>query len=161
MFQKQADLFKGRHHWNEEKWFLRVRIFLEDRLGLKGFSETDIAAVILMLYPAFGPSSGTEAVKDLDTDTKIFRLLGNSGMELFKTMITDNNNEDNRSAFFDHRVIKKLWPRVVPYLARDICFPRGSGPNLAILPTYNAITGEMNDRGLKMPAWWSKEFPTM
>jgi hypothetical protein len=39
MFEKQRDLFKGRHHWEEEKWFLRVRIFLEDRLKLRGFND--------------------------------------------------------------------------------------------------------------------------
>lgn len=129
MFQKQKDLFKGRHHWEEDKWFLRVRIFLEDRLKLRGFNDQELAAVILMLYPAYGPSSGTEAKKKVETSTKVYKLLGKNGMELFKTMITDNNNEDLRENFFNQKLVKKLWHSVRLNLTRDVCFPRGSGPN--------------------------------
>lgn len=161
MFEKQKDLFKGRHHWEEEKWFLRVRIFLEDRLKLRGFNDQELAAVILMLYPAFGPSSGTEAKKPLDKTTKVFKLLSKEGMELFKTMLTDNNNEELRENFFSQKLVKRLWPCVRQYLTRDVCFPRGSGPNKSILPTYNEITREMTARGLPMPDWWAKEFPAL
>jgi len=72
LFEKQADLFKGRHHWSEEKWFLRVEIFLSDRLKIRTFTEQELAAVILMLYPAFGPSSGTDSVKELDRATRVY-----------------------------------------------------------------------------------------
>ena len=83
-------------------------------------------------------------------------------MNLFKTMITDNNNDELRKAFFENKIIKRLWPILRPVLTRDLCFPRGSGPNIAILPTYCAITNEMKVRyGLPMPDWWSKEFPAL
>jgi hypothetical protein len=116
----------------------------------------------LLLYPAFGPSSGTIAKKEVDETSLIFQLLQYEGMELFKVMITDNNNDELRKAFFQNNVIRRLWPILRPVLTRDLCFPRGSGPNQAILPTYSAITFEMNDRyGLPMPDWWTKEFPPL
>ena len=114
----------------------------------------------MLLYPAFGPSSGTIAKKEVDESSLIFQLLQYEGMELFKVMITDNNNDELRKAFFQNNVIRRLWPILRPVLTRDLCFPRGSGPNQAILPTYRAITHEMNDRyGLPMPDWWTMEFP--
>jgi len=75
LFQKNADLYKGRHHWNEDKWFFRVEIFLTNRLKIHNVSERDLAAVILMLYPAFGPSSGQEPEKMVNRHSKIFSLL--------------------------------------------------------------------------------------
>jgi len=54
----------------------------------------------LLLYPAFGPSSGTIAKKEVDESSLIFQLLQYEGMELFKVMITDNNNDELRKAFF-------------------------------------------------------------
>jgi len=100
MFEREKHLFKGRHHWTEEKWFLRVTSFLEDCLKLKNFTDKEVAACILMLYPAFGPSSGTDAKKAFDKKSLIFQCLGDEGMELYKTMITDNNNEKSREKFF-------------------------------------------------------------
>jgi hypothetical protein len=114
-----------------------------------------------MLYPAFGPSSGTEAKKQVNNTTRVYLLLGKDGMELFKTMITDNNNEELRDDFFNQKLVKRLWPHVRQYLTTDVCFPRGSGPNKSILPTYNEITREMAARGLPMPDWWAKEFPAL
>lgn len=153
LFEKEADLFKGRHHWDESKWFLRVRIFLEDRHNIRGFSDTEVAAVILMLYPAFGPSSGTEdpsqnktIKKQVDRNSKVFKLLRDEGMELFKTMITDNNNDQQRKAFFTHKVIQRLWSVVSPVITRDLCFTAKAGPNKQILPTYAYIANEMHSR---------------
>ena len=115
----------------------------------------------MLLYPAYGPSSGTKTKKEVDENSEIFQLLKKDGMDLFKTMITDNNNDEMREAFFKNNVIRRLWPILRPVLTRDICFPRGNGPNQAILPTYREITDEMNDRyGLPMPDWWTIEFPS-
>lgn len=82
-------------------------------------------------------------------------------MELFKTMITDNNNDEMRRDFFGNNVIRRLWPILRPVLTRNLCFPRGCGPNKSILPTYRAITHEMNEYGLPMPDWWIIEFPPL
>ena len=161
LFEKQHGLFKGRHHWDQQKWFLRVRIFLEVCLNLRGFDEAEVAAIILLLYPAFGPSSGTEAKKEVKKNSLIFQLLQKEGMELFKTMITDNNNDEMRRDFFGNNVIRRLWPILRPVLTRNLCFPRGCGPNKSILPTYRAITHEMNEYGLPMPDWWIIEFPPL
>jgi hypothetical protein len=80
-------------------------------------------------------------------------------MMIFKSMITDNNNEELREAFFNQKIIRKLWPVVRNSITRDLCFPVKSGPNQSILPTYHEITREMAERGLPMPNWWVKEFP--
>ena len=81
-------------------------------------------------------------------------------MATFKTMITDNNNEKSRDAFFNEKIIRKLWPLVRNSITRKLCFS-SSGPNKSILPTYNQITREMEERGLQMPDWWVEEFPAM
>jgi hypothetical protein len=39
IFKKNPDLYKGRHHWNEEKWFFRVEILLSNRLKLKNLDR--------------------------------------------------------------------------------------------------------------------------
>lgn len=63
---------KGHHHWlksgNEQKWFERVTQFLED-LGIEVSSKKEVAIVILLIFPAFGPSSGIDSKKNLDTST--------------------------------------------------------------------------------------------
>ena len=64
-------------------------------------------------------------------------------MTLFKTMITDNNNEKHRANFFNEKIIQKLWPLVKNSITRKLCFTEKGGPNKAILPTYNQITREM------------------
>ncbi len=73
-------------------------------------------------------------------------------MEIFKTMITDNNNEELRTCFFSQRIIHSLWPHVRNCMDRKSCFP--NAPNRQILPTYHEITREMDARGLPMPKWW-------
>jgi hypothetical protein len=60
---KKSKLSKGRHHWNEDKWFRRVRKFLEEELLLYKISEREVAIAIILLYPAFGPSTGRGAIK--------------------------------------------------------------------------------------------------
>ena len=63
-FSKTGKLYKGRHHWTEDKWFLRVESYLQDYLELHDVTEYEIAAAILLLYPAFGPSTGKEPCKN-------------------------------------------------------------------------------------------------
>ena len=35
-------------------WFKTTRLFLEDKLEIHDLSDYEVAAVILMIYPAFG-----------------------------------------------------------------------------------------------------------
>jgi hypothetical protein len=51
-------------------------------------TERDIAAVILILYPAKGESTSKEKVKKVDVHSKMYRLLGRDGLRLFKAAIT-------------------------------------------------------------------------
>jgi len=76
---KKADgslLSKGHTKWqDEEKWFLRVRIFLEERLNLVDVSEREVAIAILLIYPAMGPSSGSDPVNKFQGKSNNKRLL--------------------------------------------------------------------------------------
>jgi hypothetical protein len=45
-----------------------VSLFLND-LDVEPASKKEIAIVILLIFPAFGPSSGSESKKSLDTTT--------------------------------------------------------------------------------------------
>lgn len=109
---KLSHYSKGHHHWlksgNEEKWFDRVNQFLMD-LDIDVHSRKETAIVILLIFPAFGPSSGSFTVKGLDTSTKVYKLLKDHGMKVFKTAITTNNNEELRDEFFGTPIIKRIW----------------------------------------------------
>lgn len=106
-FNKSA-YSKGHHHWlksgHEEKWFERVTQFLED-LGIEVSSRKEVAIVILLIFPAFGPSSGI-SIKKLNTKTEVYRLLKDQGMKVFKLAITTNNNESLRDQFFFTPIIQ-------------------------------------------------------
>ena len=99
---------KGHHHWlkngNEDKWFERVTEFLEE-MGIQVSTKKEIAIVILLIFPAFGPSSGNDTKKELDTSTKVYKLLKDQGMRVYKGAITTNNNEDLRDKFFTTPII--------------------------------------------------------
>jgi hypothetical protein len=83
-------------------------------LGINDATEWELAVVILMIYPSFGPSSGKEEniKKPFNKDTKVFRLLQDEGMLYYKGTITDNNNEDLRDEFFKTSIIVRLWNEI-------------------------------------------------
>ena len=154
--RKLSNLSKGRHHWPEDKWFKRLGEFFSKVLGINGLSKKDMAAAILMQYPAFGPSTGKKneiIKKNHYKKTQIYKLLGYRGIYIFKTQITENNNEDSRDAFFKSKIVQVMWQAVLPYMTEEECFP--NGPNENIMPTYKEITRIMRERyHLEMPAWW-------
>ena len=87
--------------------------FLLD-LGIEISCNRDIAIVILLIFPAFGPSSGIMTKKALDTSTQVFKLLKKQGMKVYKECITTNNNENLRDEFFGTPIIKQLWQKLAP-----------------------------------------------
>ena len=88
---------------NDDIWFDRVRNFLDIQFA----NDYDVAIAILLIYPAFGPSTGKkgEIKKPLDKQTKVYRELKDHGMDVYKLSITDNNNEDLRDVFFDTPIV--------------------------------------------------------
>lgn len=85
---KISDLSKGRHHWTEEKWFDRLGEFLTKVLKIKNLTKKDLAAAILLQYPAFGPSTGKkDAIKKVNEykSKLIYKLLGDHGINLYKS----------------------------------------------------------------------------
>lgn len=63
---KASGLDKGKHHWDEDKWLEKGRTFLEDHIKLKSVKAKEVAIVVLLLYPAFGPSDNKPVNKDLE-----------------------------------------------------------------------------------------------
>ena len=112
LFNRNKLYSKGHHHWiksgNENKWFEKVKKFLTD-YDISFSSEKEVAIAILMIFPAFGPSSGSNVKKEFNGKTKVFRLLGKKGMEVYKDAITINNNETLRDKFFETPIIKAIW----------------------------------------------------
>lgn len=72
--------------------------------------------MILLIFPAFGPSSGSESKKALDKTTKVYKLLKDQGMKVFKNTITTNNNEELRDIFFRAPIIKSIWQKLAPQM---------------------------------------------
>jgi len=113
------------------------------------------------LYPAFGPSSGKKGQivkEDKYKETKIFEILGEDGMTLFKRCITLNNNERLRDEFFCHNLIRKIWPCVRVFMTEEACFGK-KGPNKDLKKTYKLMTNIVEKTyGLKMPEFWRDTF---
>ena len=57
---------------NEHYWFKRVAKFLNEVLEIEVTEKKDLAIAIILLYPAFGPSTGAEAVKKFDQNTEVY-----------------------------------------------------------------------------------------
>jgi hypothetical protein len=161
MFISSRKYSKGHHHWKGDKeyvWFERVVKFLEEVLKIEISRQKDIAIVIILLYPAFGPSTGKKVKKEFNPNTKVNKLLGEEGMKIFKQAITLNNNEEMRDKFFKSKIIRDLWNKVVPKMKLNEFFK--DKPNLKIKPTYNYITFIMESRyGLRMCPEWEAAFP--
>ncbi len=77
-----------------------------------------MAAVSLMLNPAFGPSAKKTSYKE----KFVYKLLGERGITLYKTTF-DKNNKKMVKAFMENNLIKNiLWPKVIPHLTEQMCF---------------------------------------
>jgi hypothetical protein len=83
---------KGKHHWDTQKWYDNARNFLETDLKLGSFSERDVWACVLLLYPAFGPSHNFKADESIETK------LGKDGILIYKEVF-DKNREKSRAQF--------------------------------------------------------------
>jgi hypothetical protein len=52
----------GKHHWTTQRWFQETQNFLSDDLNLGSCSsDRNVWALVLLLYPAFGPSHKFDA----------------------------------------------------------------------------------------------------
>ena len=112
----------------------------------------------MLIFPAFGPSSGKESKKDINISTAVYQLLGDEGMHLFKTSITLKNNESVRNQFFGTPIIRQLWEKLTPKMTLKYYFD-GKGPNKQLMPTYLNITKVMNQHyGLRMSPEWETQF---
>lgn len=169
-------LAKGHHHWlkcgNEDRWFERVNQFLSD-LDIHPTTKRDTAIAILLIFPAFGPSTGKDIAKgDIYKKTTVYNLLQDEGMNIFKLSISSNNNEKLRDDFFEAPIIQQLWEKLAPKMKLSDFFgerpsknkdtqPKGKkGPNEKIKATYNEISKIMKQRyGLSMSKEWLRYFP--
>jgi hypothetical protein len=163
-FSKARHLSKGYHHWlksgNEAKWFERVGTFLTEQ-GIHFSSKKDVAIAILLIFPAFGPSSGSQVAKKCNTKTDVYRILGKEGMEIYKNSITTNNNEKLRDKFFNAPIIRAIWEKLAPSMSLKDFFKGGeASANHRITPTYSQITKIMGEKyHLQMCPQWCRRFP--
>ena len=92
----------GKHHWSTQRWFEEASHFLSEDLVI-GSSDRDVWALVLLLYPAFGPSHNFQA------DDSIMTNLGQEGIMIYKEVF-DKNRAYSRYMFLSNQFIKKLWP---------------------------------------------------
>jgi hypothetical protein len=81
----------GLHHWSTQRWFEETQQFLSVDLSLES-SDRNVWALVLLLYPAFGPSKKFEAHIDIKSN------LGDEGILIYKE-IFDKNREGTRNKF--------------------------------------------------------------
>ena len=146
----------GKHHWSMQRWMIKGREYLTDHLGWEQVTDYEVAAIVLLLYHAFGPSKN----KDMDETTPIFIALQTEGVKRFKC-IFDNNNKQMVTDFFQADFIKRLWEPVIrPNITYKLCFEKTDRPNPDIDLTYREISRIMKeDFKLEMPEWWTARFP--
>jgi hypothetical protein len=161
-----AGLASGKHHWKEEKWLEQARRFLFEVLKVyrngEEPSEKEICAMALILYPSKGE---TKTKKPDRATSKIYRVLDDEGMRMYKT-IFDNNNKKDIRAFLADPFIRKLWPHMMqklPYsniLLNDKIEGKSEQNKMKIIATMHEVTRiivlEFN---LPIPFWWSVCYP--
>lgn len=138
LFKNCHDLSKGRYKWREEVWFKRVPIFLKRSFNLSSVSMRDIAAVILMLYPAKGDSTSKVPIKRADEKSEVYKHLQEDGFKLFKMTITGSNTQSSRQMFFSSPIIVALWPHVLPHMTKKVVF-KNIEPYELYFPTFRAM----------------------
>ena len=122
-------------------------------------SDQELAIVILLLCPAFGPSTTRVPEKPLNKNTKVFKLLKDEGMKIYKLSISGNNNMDLRDRFFKTPIIVRLWEKYAPIMTLKDFFAK-TEPKKELSQTFSEITGVMRKRyGLLMSSEWVAEYP--
>ena len=84
-----------------------------------------MAAVVLLLYPSFGPSMGkNDKNKEADPDCLIVQILGVEGINIYKKTITKGNTKEERELFFSQRIVIELFNNeaVRGRMTEDLCF---------------------------------------
>lgn len=139
-----------------DRWMVKGHEYLSVHLGFDHVTEYEIAAIVLLLYHAFGPSKS----KPMDENSPIFIALQNEGVKRYKC-IFDNNNKQMVTDFFQDDFITKLWEPVIrPNMTFKHCFEKTECPNPDIELTYREISRIMKDDfNLEMPEWWTERFP--
>ena len=135
----------------EDKWFSNVYKFLTI-LEINCTTSYDIAIAILLIFPAIGPSSGKDPIKPLNRETKVFQKLGEEGMKIYKSTITDNNSVSLRDNFFNTPIIQEIWKHIMPKMSL-----KNFKVDKISQDTKCAITKTMKKRyGLQMCPDWEK-----
>ena len=118
-------------------------------MGLANATDYEISAVVVMLYPAYGPSKTKKTpIKTIFSDS-----LGDEGMEIFKKVF-DNNNKQMIKKFFENWFVRTLWNLLLKHFSYKNCFEK-KGPVKEILQTYKEITKTVDETyHLRMPQWW-------
>lgn len=52
---EKSGLAKGTQHWDDDKWFSKCKIFLEEHLGFMNINVEEICACVILIYPNLGP----------------------------------------------------------------------------------------------------------
>lgn len=153
---EKSGLDVGKHHWTVERWLIKGRQYLTEYIGFENVTGYQVAAIVLLLYHAFGPSKS----KPMDETSPIFIALKNEGVKRYKC-IFDNNNKTMVTEFFQDEYIKMLWePVILPNMTFELCFEKTDRPNHDIELTYREISRIMRDDfKLEMPKWWTDSFP--
>jgi hypothetical protein len=81
-------LAQGKHHLTPEKFMERARVYLVERKGFSQISEEEVAALVLLVYPAFGKSEK----KAIDKKSPIYKALGEKKMDFFKKIFENNSS---------------------------------------------------------------------
>ena len=96
--------------------------YMTQYLGFQEPSDFQIAAMVILLYHAFGPTHEYNC----SPDSIIYQHLGDDGMKLYK-LIFDNNSKEQVELFFFDDLIQNLWPSILPLLSFELCF-KANGP---------------------------------
>ncbi|TNV85932.1 hypothetical protein FGO68_gene15200 [Halteria grandinella] len=153
-----SSMFTGRHHWNDQKLFKITRMFIVKYYGFENPTDFETWAIVLLLNPAKGIIQSKKKAKyQQPACEELNRVLGKSGLEIFRDIFS-NNNKTLINKFFKHSIITRLWPYLRKNLTFAHCFKR-SDPPPSIIMTYVLITQALIVQfGLDPPEWWMNTF---
>ena len=102
----------------------------------------------LLLYPTKGivKKDGTPNCQIL------FDIVGEEGIDVFRNIFTNSNSYLTRE-FFNHELIKNLWPFFLKKLRYEHCFSNAA-PLKSRAQTYSYISILLENNGLAAPSWW-------
>jgi hypothetical protein len=115
----------------------------------------------LLLYPSKGPTK--QKVPNKDT-SKIYQIIGDEGMTIYKK-IFDNNNKDLVRQFLNDRFIRRIWPNMIANLKKEKILPEYKLSNKSqenqqkLYSTMQEVTRILLvDFNLCLPEWWSDRY---